>query len=243
MPHALSVQQQVYFWLTAVFVTCLVMANVLGVKLFSFNTGFTMGDGPFRIEHTVGMLPFPITFLLTDLLNEYYGAKAARRVTYVGFAMALLAFLLISVARRMPTLEGIPGTADSASFEVVFGSATLMYLASLVAFVLGSLLDIFVFGVFKNLTHGKLIWLRATGSTVISQLFDSFIVTWLFFWMFPILLGKDHATWEFVLKTAATGYVLKFFIAVGMTPVIYAGRWGLSRFFGLVPVQPASGPA
>jgi len=230
----------VYLWLTAVFVTCLVMANVLGVKLFSFGTGFTLGDEPFRIEHTVGMLPFPITFLLTDLLNEYFGPKAARRVTYIGFAMALLAFVLISIARRMPTLEGIPGTADSKSFEIVFGSATLMYVASLAAFVLGSLLDIFIFGVFKNLTQGRLIWLRATGSTVISQLFDSFIVTWLFFWMFPMLLGQEHATWGFVLKTAATGYVLKFCIAVGMTPVIYAGRWILSGCFGLVPIQAAS---
>jgi uncharacterized integral membrane protein (TIGR00697 family) len=236
-PHRLSTAQSLYLWLSGVYVTSLVMANVLGVKLFSIPTGVAaFGSEDFRIEHTVGMIPFPITFLLTDLINEYYGRKATRRVTYVAFAMAFLAFVLISVARRVPILEGIPGTADQAAFENIFGSATLMYMASLVAFLLGSLLDIFVFAVFKHLTGGKLIWLRATGSTVISQVFDSLIVTFLFFWLFPKMLGQPSADLEFVLKTAATGYVLKFFIAVGMTPLIYAGRAIVQRLFGLRPI-------
>lgn len=236
-PHAFSTPQSLYLWLSGVYVTSLVMANVLGVKLFSIPTGVAaLGSENLRIEHTVGMIPFPITFLLTDLINEYYGRKATRRVTYVAFAMAFLAFVLISVARRVPILEGIPGTANQASFENIFGSATLMYMASLVAFLLGSLLDIFVFAVFKHLTAGKMVWLRATGSTIISQIFDSLIVTFLFFWLFPKMLGQPSADLSFVLKTAATGYVLKFFIAVGMTPLIYAGRAFVQRVFGLRPI-------
>lgn len=238
-PHALSVAQHVYLWLCAVYVTSLVMANVLGVKLFSFATGWQApGLGhELKIEHTVGMLAFPVTFLLTDLINEYYGNRAARRAAYVAFAMAFLAFLLIAIARTFPTLEGIPGTATAAAFENIFGSATLMYLASLVAFLVGSLLDIAIFAWFKRRTGGRLVWLRATGSTVISQMFDSLLVTWLFFWGFPALLGQQRAPLAFVLATAATGYVLKFVISVVLTPVIYAGRWVLARGFGLVPVR------
>ena len=87
------------------------------------------------VEHTAGMVPFPVTFLLTDLLNEYYGKKAARRIAYLAFAMGALAFGFVALARALPILEGVPGTATQESFETIFGSASLMYVASLVAFV------------------------------------------------------------------------------------------------------------
>ena len=221
-------------------VTALVLANILGVKLFSFETGWRFGDGTaFKIEHTVGMLPFPITFLITDLLTEYFGRKAARQTTYVAFAMAVFAFILIFIGRKFPILEGIPGTANADAFENIFGSATLMYVASMVAFLFGSLLDIFVFTIFKRMTGGKMVWLRTTGSTIISQMFDSLLVTWLFFWGFPKLLGQPAADIHFVIRTAFTGYILKFVIAVALTPGIYLGRWAISHWFGLRPV-PAS---
>ncbi|MBX3389077.1 MAG: queuosine precursor transporter [Phycisphaeraceae bacterium] len=238
-PHALTRAQTLYLWLTAVNVTALVLANILGVKLFSFETGWTVLGWQGKIEHTVGMLPFPITFLITDLLTEYFGRKAARQTTYVAFAMAVFAFILISVGRKIPILEGIPGTANQQAFENIFGSATLMYIASLIAFLLGSLLDIFVFTIFKRMTGGKMVWLRATGSTIISQMFDSLLVTWLFFYGFPKLLNQDSATLDFVIRTAFTGYILKFVIAILLTPAIYLGRWAIARAFNLRPV-PAS---
>lgn len=230
----LDARTRLYLWLTGVFVTSLVLANVIGVKLFRFELTLT-ADWTVPISHTAGMLPFPITFLLTDLLNEYYGKKAARRVTWIAFAMAAFAFVLIWAARALPTLEGIPGTADARSFETVFGSSSVMYIASILAFLVGSMLDIGIFGVFKRLTGQKLVWLRTTGSTVISQVFDSFVVTWLFFQGLPLLLGQQTAGFDFVLKTAATGYVLKFFIAVALTPGIYLGRWAIRRWFGMTP--------
>lgn len=230
-----DVRTRLYLWLTGAFVTALLMANVLGVKLFRFE--FPLGGlGTIPVEHTVGMLAFPITFLLTDLLNEYYGKKGARRVTWIAFVMAALAFVLIWVGRRAPILEGIPGTATRDAFENVFGASSLMYIASIVAFLLGSLLDIFVFGVFKRLTRGRWVWLRATGSTVVSQLFDSFIVTFVFFVVLQRLTGGEPAPFDFVLRTAATGYILKFFIALALTPLIYLGRWFIRARFGLQPV-------
>lgn len=229
--HALSRAQLVYLWLAAVNVTALLLANIVGVKLFRFETPLGFG-----IEHTVGMLPFPITFLLTDLLNEYYGRRATRRVAYIAFTMAALAWALLWIARKFPILEGIPGTATQESFEIIFGASSLMYLASIAAFLVGSLMDISLFGLFKRLTGGRFIWLRATGSTVISQLFDSLIVTFLFFMIFPMLLGKEFATFDVTLKIALTGYILKFVIAVVLTPLIYLGRWILREIVGLQPL-------
>ncbi len=233
-PFAMDVRARVYLWLSGVFITSLLIANVVGVKLFRFELNLGP-DWTIPISHTAGMLPFPITFLLTDLLNEYYGKKAARRVAWVAFAMAALAFVLIWAARELPILEGIPGTADDKSFETIFGSSSVMYIASIIAFLAGSMLDIGLFGFFKRLTGQRMVWLRSTGSTVISQVFDSFVVTWLFFQGLPLLMGQPTAGLEFVLKTAATGYVLKFFIAVALTPGIYLGRWVLKKWFGLVP--------
>jgi len=233
-PFVMDTRARVYLWLSGLFITSLLLANIVGVKLFRFELEVS-NDWTIPIEHTAGMLPFPITFLLTDLLNEYYGKKAARRVTWVAFGMAAFAFVLIWAARKLPILEGIPGTADAASFEVVFGSSSVMYIASILAFLAGSMLDIALFGVLKRLTGQRMVWLRSTGSTVVSQVFDSLIVTWLFFHGLPMLLGQQAAPLDFVLRTAATGYVLKFFIAVALTPGIYAGRWALRKWFGLVP--------
>lgn len=233
-PHTLTPAQQVYVWLAAVFVTALLVANVVGVKLFEFT--IQLGSTTIPVKHTVGMLAFPLTFLLTDLLNEYYGKRATRRVAYIAFAMGFLAFGLYWLSRKAPILEGIPGTATNESFENIFGAAALMYLASLGAFLVGAMLDIALFGVFKRLTGGKLVWLRATGSTVVSQLIDSFVVTILFFQVAQSLTGGEASGFSFVLETALTGYILKFFIAVAMTPVIYLGRWMLARFFGLTPI-------
>lgn len=233
-PSEFDIRTRLYMWLTGVFVTCLLLANILGVKLFSFS--LDLGSlGRVKVEHTVGMLTFPITFLLTDLLNEYYGKRAARRVTYLAFSMGLLAFALIYIARRFPILAGIPGTANQESFENIFGAAALMYLASMVAFLFGSLLDIFIFGVLNRLTKGRLVWLRATGSTVISQVFDSFIVTFVFFVVLQSLTGGKPAAMGFVISTAMTGYVLKFVISVALTPFIYLGRWMIREWLGLSP--------
>ncbi len=247
-PWSPDAATKLYVWLAGLYVTALLMANVLGVKLFQFGVGvpswFPIGTGEggakaLTIKHTVGMIAFPITFLLTDLLNEYYGKRATRRVALIAFAMAGLAFGLIWIGRRVPILEGIPGTATPEPFENIFGAASLMYIASLVAFLLGSMLDIFLFGVFNRLTKGRMVWLRATGSTVISQIFDSFVVTFVFFVVLQRLTGGAPSDMGFVLQTAATGYVLKFFIAIALTPGIYAGRWAVRRFIGLRPLPPA----
>ncbi|MBC7833979.1 MAG: queuosine precursor transporter [Phycisphaerales bacterium] len=232
--------QRVYLWLAALFVTSLLMANVIGVKLFLFKVN--LSGLQFDIEHTAGMLPFPLTFVLTDLLNEYYGKRGARRVVYLAFAMAALAFVFIAAARALPILEG-DGIATQEAFENIFGSSAAMYVCSIAAFLVGSQLDIVIFGVFKRLTGGRMVWLRATGSTVVSQLFDSFIITILFFMVaLPVVSDAPPKELGWVVQVALTGYILKFVIAVALTPVIYAGRWAMREWFGLVPAVEGLAP-
>lgn len=232
-PAEFDIRTRVYLWLAGVFVTSLLVADITGSKFFFFNL-FTIGSFTF-VTHSCGMLSFPITFLLTDLVNEYYGKKGARRMTYLGLGMAALAFLLIYTARKMPVAAESPLPDDV--FNRVFGMSNRLYIASLTAYLVGQLCDIWVFGVLKRLTRGKLVWLRATGSTVVSQALDSFLVTFILFWGNA---GADGSVPSFgtILRIAATGYILKFVIAIGLTPIIYAGRLFLRVKFGMMPVPP-----
>jgi queuosine precursor transporter len=232
-PGDFDARTRVYIWLTAIFVTCLLIADITGSKFFHFGL-FTIGSYTF-VTHSAGMLSFPITFLLTDLVNEYYGKRGARRMTYIGLAMAALAFLLIVAARKLPPASGSPIPQET--FEAVFAMSNRLYIASLTAYFFGQLADIFLFGVLKRLTAGRMVWLRATGSTVVSQALDSFLVSTI------LLYGvarPDGTPWGLpdIMEVAATGYILKFFIAVGLTPVIYLGRRIIHDRFGLQPLPP-----
>lgn len=233
-PYTLSVQQRVYVWLTGVFVASLLVADVVGIKLFRLD--FRLGT----VEHTCGMLTFPVTFLLTDLVNEYYGRRGARRLTYIGLGMGAYVFAVLNIAQAMPYLPASYNVSKE-HFDAVFGSAKVMYVASLCAFLVGQLCDITIFGFLKRVTAGRMVWLRATGSTVISQAIDSFVVTLLAFKVgrevFPDA-GNPPAPLGDILKIAATGYTLKFAVAIGITPLIYLGRSVMERWFGLVPLPP-----
>jgi queuosine precursor transporter len=218
--------QLLYVWLTAFFSASLIMADLVGVKLFDIG----------GVKHTCGMLTFPLTFLITDLVNEYYGKRAARRMTYIAFAMAVFAFLVLNVSLAMPYLDA-PYNVSKKSFDDVFSSSRLMYVASLAAYLVGQLTDVTVFGFMKRLTGGKLLWLRATGSTVISQVIDSLIVTTLY-WKAKELQTGEATTVGTILTYAATGYTLKLCLALGVTPLIYAGHAVMKNVFGLTPLPP-----
>jgi uncharacterized integral membrane protein (TIGR00697 family) len=238
----LSTPQRVYLWLTVLFVASLLVADVLGVKLFRIPLGFSFSvpwqDSPIdAIQHTCGMLTFPITFLITDLVNEFYGKRAARRIVWIGFAAGGFVFLIINVALAMPHWQ-VDFNIAARSFDDVFSSSRIMYVASLAAYLVGSFSDIAIFGWLKRLTGGRRVWLRATGSTVVSQAVDSFIITWLAFSVARNLLSSGVPAMPMgeVLKTAATGYLLKFLIALSLTPLLYLGRWAMRTRLGLVPL-------
>lgn len=232
-----SLAQRVYVWLAAVSVSCLIVADVVGIKLFRIELPFSL-FGISAVEHTCGMLTFPVTFILTDIINEYYGKKGARRVVYIGVAMAMLVFGVINLAQAMPYLPAAYNI-DPEHFNAVFGSAKIMYVASVTAYLAGQLADVFLFGVLKRATAGRLIWLRATGSTVISQMLDSFLVTYLAFDLGRRVTGEGiPVPFSKVIDMAATGYALKFVLALAVTPLIYLAHGILSRRLGMTPVPP-----
>jgi uncharacterized integral membrane protein (TIGR00697 family) len=237
---ALSTGQVIYVWLCGVFVASLLVADVIGIKLFRLELPFPV-FGINAVEHTCGMLTFPVTFLLTDLINEYYGKKGARRATLVAFVMAAFAFGVMNVALAMPRLDA-PYNVDEGAFRAVFANARIMYVASLCAFLIGQFCDIAIFGIIKRATGGRMIWLRATGSTLFSQAIDSFFVSWIAFGVGRQLLADASAPaapFGDILKIAATGYVLKGVVAVAITPLIYAGHGVMRKRFGMVPMPVA----
>lgn len=226
MPPTLDAKYKLFVVLAGVFTTCLVVGDIIGGKLIQtalFGQTITL---------TVGMIPFPVTFLLTDLLNEFYGKRAARFVTWVGFAMALLAYAFIYIALQIPiadmtksaTWDGV----TAGGFDNVFNGSKRMIVASLVAYLFGQFADIGVFHLLRRLTRGRFLWLRATGSTLVSQAIDTLtisIVAWYG------LMGMGD-----IVNIMVSSYTLKFLIALGLTPVIYAGHALVQNLLGLQPV-------
>lgn len=244
-----TTSQKVYVWLTGFFVACLIIADIVGIKLFRiplpFHIPVPWSDSPITaIEHTCGMLTFPVTFILTDLLNDYYGKRGARRVTWIGLVMAAFVLCVMNLARLTPHLDA-PFNIDPNAFEAVFGSSTIMFVASLIAYTVGQLSDIFLFGVIKRLTRGRHIYLRATGSTIISQFIDSVVVAFFAWYFLPRLFpepGETPADLDDALGIGLTGYVLKFCLAIAVTPLVYLGHAVLRRGFGLTPLPATPTP-
>lgn len=226
--------QRLFLYVSGLFVTSLVVADIIGSKFFTFGPyGSPFGSGTWSVTHSVGMLPFPITFLLTDLVNEYWGKKVARQLTIFGLVMAAFAFVMIRIARGMPVASFSPISQEH--FDAVFAMSNRLYIASLSAFALGQLVDIQAFTLLKRVTRGRFIWLRATGSTLVSQAVDSLMVSFVLMWGTTLSNGEIAST-GLILETAATGYVLKFCIALAITPLIYLGHGVMQRWFGLTPL-------
>jgi uncharacterized integral membrane protein (TIGR00697 family) len=213
-PRGERLAQDVYLACAGLSVTALLVADFLGPKFFDY--GDVLG---WQLRHSAGMLAFPLTFLVTDVVNEYYGAAGARRIALLSFAMGAASWLAIVAAQAMPVAADSP--VSQADFERVFGAARSVYVASLIAYLAGQLCDIAVFRAVKRLTGQRLLWLRATGSTVVSQLVDSFVITSLFLWGQGVMSDGTVVTWDMVWRTALTGYGLKFALALATTPLIY----------------------
>lgn len=181
------------------------------------------------------MLTFPLTFLLGDIINEYYGPEATKETVYLGLYMSMLVFGVMNLAQALPFLDK-PFNVTPLAFNSIFGTAKLMYIASITAYLIGQLCDIWLFGVIKKLTKGKLLWLRATGSTLISQMLDSFVVSYIAFSLGKSLTGQIPATLKEVWNISITGYSLKFVISALITPILYGLKHVMENTFGLVPI-------
>ena len=162
----------VFVILAGIFITNAVTAELIGGKLIQI--------GPFVMS--IGILPWPIVFLTTDLINEYFGEKGVRKLSFITACLIAYSFLILLLAMSIPAAKGISPVNDD-QFQAVFGQSMWIIVGSITAFLVSQLIDVTIFHFVKNRTGKKMIWLRSTGSTVISQLFDSFIVLGIAFWL------------------------------------------------------------
>jgi queuosine precursor transporter len=219
----LDARLTLFVTLVAVFLTCLILGNLIGGRL----TYVTLFGRDWVVS--VGEIPFPLTFILTDIINEFYGRATARKVTLLGFAMTGLAILIIRVADQARWFPGSQMTPEA--FDNVFLNATFIQIASMVAFLTAQYVDIGVFFLLKRLTGQRLLWLRATGSTAVSQLIDTIVILGIAFGP----LGADFSG-DVLFSMIATSYLVKVIVAIGVTPIIYAIHELLERVWHLTPL-------
>lgn len=197
----------VYIVLAGIFITNALVAELIGGKLIEVG----------QAVMSLGILPWPIVFVTTDLINEYFGEKGVRKLSLLTASLIGYTFVLLYIGLQIPAVKG-EGLITDAQFTAVFGQSMLIIVGSITAFLVSQLIDVTIFHFVKNRTGNRMIWLRSTGSTVISQLFDSFIVLGIAFWL-PGKMDTD----TFVLS-ALTGYSVKLGIAILLTPLIYVGH-------------------
>jgi hypothetical protein len=212
--------------LAGLFITNAVTAELISNKLISIPIAFNVfGHKIGPLVTVIGILPWPVVFLLTDLLNEFYGAKTVRKLSWITSGLILYCFIIVGVSLKIPALE-IPNSslADNRSYNLVFGQAQMVIVGSIAAFLFSQLLDASLFKWIKSKTGDRFIWLRSTGSTLVSQLVDSYIVLFIGF----VLPGA--MTWNDFLSIAPTNYLLKLLIGLALTPLIYVGHYTVKKY-------------
>jgi queuosine precursor transporter len=239
---------RLFIILSGFFIANALIAEVMGVKLFSLES--TLGIEPLRLNIfgnefsfnlTTGVLLWPVVFIMTDIVNEYYGIRGVRFLSFMAIGLISYAFIMFQGAIHTTPADfwvgnyqkqGIPD-ADKA-YGVIFGQGSWIIIASLIAFGVGQILDVFVFHKIKKATGEKHIWLRSTGSTVISQFVDSFVVLFIAFYIGPRVSGNQGEPWTFafVMTVCVGNYIYKFVMALILTPVIYLVHGAIERYLG-----------
>lgn len=230
--------------LSGIFITNALIAELIGGKIFSFERTFGLepfeiplfGDFLMQFNLTAGVVLWPVVFVTTDIINEYFGKRGVKKITFITIGLIAYAFLVIYLAMQLaPADFWISVNATDASgnpfnineaFQKVLSQGLNIIFASLVAFLIGQLVDVYVFHKLRKITGHNKIWLRATGSTLISQLIDSFVVLFVAFYF----LGNWSATQ--VVAVGITNYVYKFLIAILLTPLLYIAHYFIDRYLG-----------
>lgn len=239
-----SKKRNLFIVLCGIFLTNAIVAEIIGVKIFSAEKTLGLdpvgwvffGDYVLDFNLTAGAVIWPIVFISTDIINEYYGKKGVRRISYMTALFIAYVFVVITVVTQLSPAafwmevnsvdaEGNPFDIDYA-FNTIFRQGLGIILGSLTAFLLGQLIDVYVFQKLRKITGAKMIWLRATGSTLVSQLIDSIVVLWIAFYVF------GNWSMEQIIAVGIINYLYKFAVAVLLTPLIYLGRGLIDRYLG-----------
>jgi len=220
------------------FICNALLAEFIGVKIFSLEACFgseSLSKNPLwplpGFNLTAGVLLWPFVFILTDIINEYFGKKGVRFLSYLTVGLIAYAFLMINMAIWLvPADFWIGGykTIDNMqlAYQAVFGQGLWIIIGSIVAFLIGQLLDVIVFHKIKMITGERYLWLRATGSTLVSQFVDSFVVLFIAFYLSGVF------TFEMVLAIGLVNYIYKFVVAIVLTPLLYLIHNWIDSYLG-----------
>jgi len=210
---------KIYLVLAALFITSLVVSNLIFQKFFYWNP-----FGWFRFEISVGILPYPITFLITDIISEIYGKKKANQVVVTGIFASFFSILIILLADMSSAIPNSP--VDNETFTNVFGLSVLAVLASMIAYLFAQFIDIRIFHFWKKKTKGKHLWLRNNFSTFASQFIDTSTVV-------GLLCVFEILPWEIFGKLLFSGFLFKVIVAALDTPLLYLAVYFFRKRFHL----------
>ncbi|WP_395771477.1 queuosine precursor transporter [Arenimonas sp.] len=233
--------QRLYVFLAAFFCVTAVLAEFIGVKIFALEA--TLGIAPFQwnlfgqtgsLNFTAGTLLWPIVFVMTDIVNEYFGKRGVRFISWTAIALILYGFGFAYAAIHLAPADwwvgananqGVPDL--QAAFAAIFGQGLWTIWGSVIAFGLGQLIDVAVFSRIRRLTGPRMVWLRATGSTALSQLIDSFVVLYIAF-----VLGPQQWSYDLFFAVATLNYGYKMLAAILMIPTLYGVRKLIHWYLG-----------
>ena len=236
---------RLYLFLGGFFITNALIAEFIGVKIFSLEE--TLGFEPFNwdifgveglgFNLTAGVVLWPVVFIMTDVINEYFGAKGVKLLSYMTVGLILYAFIMVYLAIGLAPngwwqsesglLTDGTGLADmDLAFRKIFGQGLWIIFGSLIAFLIGQIVDVVTFHKIKSFTGENRVWMRATGSTLVSQFIDSFVVLFIAFYI--------GANWSLglVLAIGTVNFIYKFTIAVLLTPSLYVVHEIIDRYLG-----------
>ncbi|MBX7126591.1 MAG: queuosine precursor transporter [Cyclobacteriaceae bacterium] len=242
-------KNRLFLVLAGIFLTNAIVAEMIGVKIFSGEA--TLGLAPAHLSIlgftmdfnlTAGAVIWPVVFITSDLINEYFGRPGVRVISFLTAALIAYAFLVIFLTMKLPPADwwldangkdpqGRPFDMNFA-FNTIFGQGQRIILGSLAAFLLGQLVDVFVFQRLRKITGPRMLWLRATGSTLVSQFIDSFVV------LFVAFYGTFSNAQ--IGAIGITNYLYKFAVAILLTPLVYMGHYLIDRYLGKAYAQQLS---
>jgi uncharacterized integral membrane protein (TIGR00697 family) len=209
--------ERCYLLLAAIFIGALVVTNLIANKFLTVDLGFKV------FVLSAGALPYPLTFLVTDLLSEIYGKKRTNRVVWAGFFVSGFVVFVLWLGGQFPAIAESP--IDDATYNQVFQNAWRVIGASMTAYLFAQLIDVRVFHFWRDLTKGKHLWLRNNASTILSQLVDSVLVV--------LVLFAGVQTTDWMMGTILDLWLFKTIVALLDTPLFYAGTWALTRWTGV----------
>ncbi|RMG60650.1 MAG: VUT family protein [Bacteroidetes bacterium] len=227
------------------FISNALVAEFIGVKIFSLEKtlGFApvdwsfLGQSNLSFNLTAGVILWPVVFVMTDIINEYYGKRGVRILSYLTVVMISYAYVMVTLAIGAKPADfwisqvntDIQPNIDVA-YGRIFGQGLGVIVGSLIAFLVGQLVDVTVFQYLRRFTGARRIWLRATGSTLVSQFIDSFVVLFVAFYFWPG--AANRWTVALVLAVGTVNYIYKFVLAIVLTPLLYLLHWVIDRYLG-----------